>query len=142
MAEREEKQQPCEMAQLSCDIEKTGVCAFHNVEVERRKNMNELVQSIPKLLTAMNRTIGVLTFVGLVIAASFIYTRDTDQSAINRDQLLEQRISDIAAQVSRLSTAVQVSEAKQAALVLQLTQLNEHLRIVIKNEANNDNQID
>ncbi|BDD88688.1 hypothetical protein [Desulfofustis limnaeus] len=124
----------CEMERLSCDIEKTGVCAFHNVEVERRKNMNELVKSIPKLLTAMNRTIGVLTFIGIVIAGSFVYTRDTDRSAINRDQLLEQRISEIANQVSRLSVAVQVSEAKQAALVQQLTQLNEHLRIVIKQE--------
>ena len=57
-----------------CQMEDTGVCALHDVEVERRTNMKILVDRIPSIMTKLNIIIGTTGLVGMIIAASFVYT--------------------------------------------------------------------
>lgn len=115
----------------TCDFNQTGVCAFHNVEVERRRNSDEMVKNIPKLLTITNRLLATVALIMTIIGASFLYTRDTGVDSVNRDVVLENKLSSVIAQVSSLSTAVRVSEAKHEALVSQLATLNGNLSSLI-----------
>lgn len=66
---RDEK---CEIE--GCQMEDSGVCALHDIEVERRLSMKALVDRIPSLLTKLNVLIGTTAFVGVIIAGSFAYT--------------------------------------------------------------------
>lgn len=57
-----------------CQISETGVCVLHNVEVERREGMRELVDKIPDLMTTINRLVGLSSIFLFVVAGSYTYT--------------------------------------------------------------------
>ena len=57
-----------------CQMEETGVCALHDVEVERRESMKALVNKIPGIMTRLNLILGTTGSIGMIIAASFLYT--------------------------------------------------------------------
>lgn len=57
-----------------CQINKDGVCALHNIEVERREGMKELVEKIPDIMTTINRLVGLSSLFLFVVAGSFTYT--------------------------------------------------------------------
>lgn len=71
-----------------CQIDKTGVCAMHGIEIERRRNTDkelaELKDTAKSLATTsadisskQSRLYGLLTVAVLVVSASFVYTTIT-----------------------------------------------------------------
>lgn len=60
-----------------CKMEETGVCALHDVEVERRQNMKDSVDRIPYIMTKLNMILGTSFLIGVLIVGSFTYTTIT-----------------------------------------------------------------
>lgn len=71
-----------------CNVEETGVCALHNIEVERRKNTEKVIEAIPGLVKFMHLTIGgliVISVIGLAVVSGFAwYVNKTTSSTYKK----------------------------------------------------------
>lgn len=112
---------------VECHMSDTGVCAVHNVEVERRENMKELVKHIPKIMSAINRMLGFSLLLIFIIGGAFAYTRDTGANSRERDAKLEAKVNTLAEQVAVLSNAVSASNERNNAFVSQMQDLKVQL---------------
>lgn len=83
MVSRHAKEDARRIREQQCDIEgcqmsETGVCALHDVEVERRKGMKELVDKIPDIMTKLNwvlgASIGASSLAIVILIGSYTYT--------------------------------------------------------------------
>ena len=124
---------------VTCNVHETGVCALHAREVELRdknqKAIEEAVSKIADKLPGMSRAtyalIMVASLVGVVIAGSFIYTRDIGQQAIQRDTeiVAQQRV--ISNQLQDIAVNSARNEGLQSAL---LKEMREFTQAVMKND--------
>lgn len=58
-----------------CQMENSGVCPQHNVEVERRENLEKLASQIPGLVVATKTLLTTSSLILIMIAGSFAYTK-------------------------------------------------------------------
>lgn len=123
-----------------CNFSRDGVCGLHGVEVERRKNMQNLTDTIPNLLTSMNRIIGYSTLLSMVIIAGFVYIRDVKQAVDYSHEMHKSDINRINNQISELTTTAARSEEKFTAMLRELENLNGKIGIWIVNEKQNQNK--
>jgi len=114
-----------------CTFGEDGQCALHGVEVERRKNMQELTDNIPKMLTWQNRIVGWSILVTLSIGGAYIYTREVRDdmkaqyaASIGTAAADVKKISD---QVSALATGQARTEERYEALLRSITDMNANI---------------
>jgi hypothetical protein len=117
-----------------CNVAKDGVCALHGVEVERRRQTAAIADSIPGLVKNMNRMIGYLTLVSLVIIAGFVYIRDVKNMVDNAFTAHKSEVLAISAQLSVLTTTAARSEEKNAAMMRELENLNSQIYLWISKD--------
>jgi hypothetical protein len=121
-----------------CNVAKDGVCALHGVEVERRRQTAVIAESIPGLVKNMNKMIGYLTLISLVIIAGFIYIRDVKQSVDYSHSMHKADLAMVTNQLSALATTTARSEEKYTAMMRELENLNGQIRVYISNERQNN----
>jgi hypothetical protein len=105
----------------------SGFCAVHNVEIERRKNLETLTANIPKILTITNRMLGYSLLLVVILAGGFAYTTIVSQRSESADKNFQERLDRVSTQISELAKAVAVTEARHDNLVDQLRELNKNL---------------
>lgn len=92
---------------IKCNVNETGVCALHNVEIERRKGEKEAIEKsikaletavstlsnmIPKISRSFYVIIATATLMLIMVTGSYVYTRDAIINSINRDNSLQKKI--------------------------------------------------
>ena len=114
-----------------CTFGEDGQCALHGVEVERRKNMQELTDNIPKILTWQNRIVGWSILVTMFIIGAYMYTKEVqaDMKAQYASSVVAasndmKKISD---QVSSLATGQARTEERYEALLRSITDMNANI---------------
>jgi hypothetical protein len=113
------------------DCMERGFCDAHGVEVERRRNMQDLVDQIPRILTAVNTIKGTLLgfsiLIVLVLSGSFLYTSTVADRSEKADMVFQERQLKIATQLADLARAVSISETRHDYLLEQIKELNTNL---------------
>lgn len=128
-----------------CQMEDTGVCALHDVEVERRASMKVLVDKIPSIMTKLNIIIGTTGLVGMIIAASFVYT--TMVKSDLRDDISSYKTENRASvtELRSLVHEIAVTQGRniqaQETQIQQLSKLNGSLSNIIDRQMQYENSI-
>ena len=111
-----------------CSYAEDGMCALHGVEVERRKNMEVLVENIPKILTWQNRIVGWSLLVTIFVAGAFAYISEVKQDM--KVQYAEgigstaTEIKILGKQFEQLATGQARTEERYEALLRSVTEMN------------------
>lgn len=126
-----------------CDVSRTGVCAMHDVTVERRRGeqeaVNKSIRSIEKTVTELDKIVkslvknfyiflGTTALISAIIIASFVYTRDTGEASKQRDAILSSNQETISQQVSTLAVNMARTEGMQSALISELREFTKTLK--------------
>ena len=98
-----------------CDFDKTGVCAFHESEVERRKDNTKSTKEY------VHNFFAVMT---LVIIGSFTYTTISRSASEQADTELRESIACLTTNVAELSTMIAHDRGAMSPLIRQLQELN------------------
>lgn len=112
-------------------------CEDHNAREERLI----ILESIPKILTSMNRIIGYLTMVTVVVIAGFVYIRDVSQQVELSRTIMRNNTQNIAVDIQKLSAAMARTEERDIAHMHEFERLNLQLKestVEIKNMINID----
>lgn len=89
--------------EIDCKVNENGVCGLHNVEVERRKNTENLLNSLPMWLT-------VILF---IMGGAFIYSNESHK-----------KIDKLTLMVGEIKANVSTLEAQIEALTRELERQN------------------
>lgn len=125
-----------------CEVMESGVCALHNVEVERRKNMSELVNNIPQMLTKLNKLIGIMTYFGIALSASFVFaagafiytwttSKQIEEISFSIKDKTDQKIDRLTDEVNRVVRVASLNEFKYSTVVQELEKLNKNVKEMI-----------
>lgn len=112
-----------------CNYAEDGTCAFHGVEIERRKNTDEIIKNIPKMLTWQNRIVGWSILVTILILGSYAYTNIVKSEM--RAQYAEgigstaADIKIMSKQFEQLSTGQARTEERYASLLRSISEMRE-----------------
>lgn len=101
-----------------CDFQKTGVCAFHNVEIERREDYKKSTKEY------VNNILGILI---VVMIGSFTYTAISNSASETADSELRNMVRDLAVTVADLSETVAYEKGAVGPLVKQLERFNNNV---------------
>lgn len=103
-----------------CQYEKTGVCGAHGHEIERRKDLQKEFGNLKKVVWVATALTGMYL---LITGASFIYTRDGNQEAVNRDEAILTKVETLTDQMQTLAikTSQQQGEIKTFNLSIRHT---------------------
>ena len=104
-----------------CTVDKTGHCALHGIEVERRQNTQEELKEYKahtaSLLSFKNTMIGVSILGGTVLFGGIIYT-------YNHIKESDERAARMQAELSTLRSDYARTDERYIAVTSQLGQLN------------------
>lgn len=140
----------------TCNVHETGVCAMHQVEVERRKNDNEnlrkLMDLIPKMLTRINTMVGYSLLATLLIVGGFYYSSEIKadsheadskiRSSIDKHEVgTDRRINQLTTQVTELTVAMARSEEKHTALMTQMSNVMLYMKAILGSGDNGNKDI-
>lgn len=118
-----------------CNVNESGVCGLHNLEVERRrashratdKSILSLEVSLKQLADKMpgiSRTVYVIFVSGSLllgmITAGFIYTRDTNQRSVERDNDLSAQQALLTEKIVQMAISSARSEGQQSSLMTEM----------------------
>ena len=121
----------------------TGVCAMHQIEVERRKPL----KYIPELLTFMNRMKGWAFVITIMIVGSYGYTTiskgetkgdiERSKAEIKQDlnkveKELKTEMKELTVNVNKLTISVTRNEERHKSLLEQLERQNEIMMDLLK----------
>ena len=111
-----------------CSFGKDGMCALHGVEVERRKNMELLTSSIPRILTWQNRIVGWSLLVTVFVLGAYAYTNEV-KNEIRVEYAAgigstSAEIKIMTKQMEQLSTGQARTEERYASLLRSITEMN------------------
>ncbi len=81
-----------------CQVQSTGVCALHGVEVERREQTQKAVAEIPNLVVMSKTILGCLSLLIIIVSGNFYYTKEVK--------------ADVAADVDEVKSVQKVTDAK------------------------------
>ena len=119
----------------SCNFGKDGaVCALHGVEVERRRNSDTMLKLLTDAVQKLSVTVESLSsfkymalgvaIIGMtLVLGSYYFTSDTKRDLAIIDALNMSKLELISVQVSSLTTAVAVIEARHIALLEEIEHL-------------------
>lgn len=120
---------------IHCDVNDSGICGLHKVEVERRraahratdKSIMSLELSLKALADKMpgiSRTVYVIFVSGSLllgmITAGFVYTRDTGQSSVERDLELAAQQAMLTEKITQMAINSARSEGQQSTLMTEM----------------------
>jgi len=100
-----------------CNIQEDGLCHIHDVEVEKREQLEKLALNIPKLLTAVNRLIGWSVLMTILVIGSYAYTQQVKNDAKTESDQFGKKASIVNDSVIRL-------EEKQSAILREIANMN------------------
>ena len=107
------------------------VCQWHDVEVERRKDLKGMAEALTKTvetLTSWKHTmLGVGVLGVAVVLGSYYFTADSKLDFKEADIRIEKRVERLGTQVSALATTIAVNEARHTALMIQMERLTKTL---------------
>lgn len=130
----------------TCSFGQNGaVCALHGVEVERRRNSDSLLKKLTEAVHTLGNTVdslssfkymalGVALIGMMLITGAYYFTADTKADLVQVDISNSTKLEIVSGQVSALTTAVAVTEARHAALLTQLESLSTLMRAKVVRE--------
>ena len=124
-----------------CQMEETGICAMHGIEVERRENMKENVDKIPSILTRMNIMFGTMGVWSLIIVAAFLYTRDTKQELRFDTADLRQDLLETSKNINELAVITGEQGTLQSILLSETKDLNVSLRKLVDKQVAHEQKV-
>ena len=68
-----------------CQIYKAGVCAFHEINIERRKNLEKEIDEMKPIKSAVWGLLGTSGLFLIIVIASFKFSNDSRIESIQRD---------------------------------------------------------
>lgn len=152
-AQRDVKKMQEEKCQVEgCQMEETGVCALHDVEVERREGMKTLVDKIPTILNRVNIIMSASGLIMLLITGSFLYTTITkddlrdDMSLMKKShssdmEFMRDTVIRLTGSVSSMKTMHTQSMKKTTSLTEKTSQLNDILKDVLLSQKEHESSV-
>ncbi len=127
----------------SCNVHNDGVCAMHNVEVQRQDSTDKTLNTIPGLQRSIAYMLGYAVLASLVLVGAFYYTQETRAESSKRDMQLraaivsvdkktERKIDKLTEQVSALTTAMVKNEARHEALIERVGSMMDYMTLLIQ----------
>lgn len=110
-----------------CNVTEDGVCALHNVEVERRKNQQVQVDKIPTLVKLVYTILGTNALMTTMLIGSYVYTHDVKMSAELRDNAIIKKLETMTSEVSDMNLALARHEGEYRGLLQQMGTFNTNL---------------
>jgi hypothetical protein len=140
---RKVREERCEID--GCQMQDTGVCALHDVEVERRKGMKELVDLIPAILTRLNIMTGTTIFVGIIMVGSFAYTTLVKNELKNDAVRIQQENNAAVSELRSLVHEIAVTQGKniqaQDSQLRELARLNNSLEGILDRQVRHEESV-
>lgn len=136
-----------------CTFPDSGVCAMHNIEVERRKDMKEVLDTVPMINKKVSWILGVLSIIGVLVGGNYLYTTSIKQD-LRGDQLQAEKRSNAAdgALSEKIRSLTEVTgnlasgmASQRTALNYQLrefTRLNDSLEAILKKQVEHEETLD
>ncbi len=126
-----------------CNVHQDGVCAMHNVEVQRQNTTDEKLGVIPGLQRSIAYMLGYAVLASLVLIGAFYYTQEGRAESIQRDLKLreaivsvdkktEKKIEKLTEQVQKLTTAMVKNETRHDALLSKVESMMEYMKLLIR----------
>ena len=128
---------------MQCNIHKDGVCAMHNVEVERRTNTDRKTDVLPGIIAKINYMFGYAALASLVLIGAFYYTQETRAEAIDRDLKLREaivmvdskteiKLRQLTVEVKKLTIAMIKNETRHEALIEKVESMMDYMTLLIR----------
>lgn len=121
---------------LACNSTETGICALHNVEIERRRHSDKTVDeheiqigALFKRASIFSTFIGqakvVLLVAGAIWAGSFVYTYDHKQDSIREFDAFRQELMSLKRDMDRSYTRISELESDSRVNAQKFSQLSD-----------------
>jgi hypothetical protein len=124
-----------------CNVAKDGVCALHGVEVERRRNAREDVETLkskmPFLLSSINKLLAFQILLLVIMGGSYAYTRDVSQTAEFHARDAKSEFSTLTDSINNLKIVSTRADERYVAVLRELETLNRQIGAIITHATNN-----
>jgi len=118
-----------------CSVTKDGVCALHGIEVERRKNVKEGLDSIaskmPFLLSSINKLLAFQVLLLVIMGGSYAYTRDVSQSAENHNAEAKKDIFTLIESINSIKIVSTRTDERYIAVLRELESVNRQINTML-----------
>lgn len=119
-----------------CNVHTTGICGVHNINVERRNNLQKEVDEMKPIKKIVYGLVASSSLILIVVTSCFSYSNETREKMEIRDKVTNDKINKLSIQVERLATISEMRGKQSDNVIRVLKDLNINMEKVIKR--NND----